>query len=270
MGGIFMSLASKITTTFALKMLPTAAADLLVKRVEARIKDEQSDRDDLKEKLGQMSNEELGIFVPDVYQKDIYKIDYGKLKDAGIKLISFDIDDTIDDVMINNLQADLPFLSFTVPDDAKSLFQKLKEENFIIALVTNGSSDLAKGAFEALGVADCYIADAEKPGTKSFEDLADKYGLQPSEMAHIGNSIRDDVVGGNRFGATTCLVRRAGNAMKLAKLVQSSVGLPTKGHLIREELLKRGIWRKHHKYEKKDQYYQLGEVPAYRQNSIHE
>lgn len=54
-------------------------------------------------------------FVPDVYQHDIYRIDYQRLKDAGIKLISFDIDDTI---------ASLE--DFTVSKEAKILIQKLR------------------------------------------------------------------------------------------------------------------------------------------------
>ena len=37
----------------------------------------------------------IKTYVPDVFQKSIFNIDYDKLKAAGIKLISFDIDDTI-------------------------------------------------------------------------------------------------------------------------------------------------------------------------------
>lgn len=263
-----MSLASDIAKTIGVKVLPTAAASYLVKRVEDKIDEEKSDRSELTERLCQMSNEELMVYVPDVYQKNIYDIDYTSLQDAGIKLVSFDIDDTIDDVLINNLQADVAILPFTVPGKAKELFQTLKDKGFIVVLLTNGSDSLAKGAFKALKTADWYIAKAEKPSTKNFEALAKKYGLQPSEMAHIGNSICDDVAGGNQFGATTCMIRRAGNSMKLGKLAQASLGLPTKGHLVREELLKRDIWRKHHKSDENDQYYQLGKEPLYRQKDV--
>lgn len=84
-------------------------------------------------------------------------------------------------------------------------------------------------------------------------------------MAHIGNSMRDDVYGGNRFGITTCLVRRNGITMSVAKHVKTKlVGIPTKGQVIREELLKRDMWRRHHSIEKGDQYYQLNETPRYR------
>jgi len=38
--------------------------------------------------------------------------------------------------------------------------------------------------------------------------------------------------------------------------------------LIRKELLKRELWRKHHKYEKGDQYYQIDEEPPYKTHSL--
>lgn len=42
-----------------------------------------------------LSPESLPLFVPDVYQKSILDIDYSHLKEKGIEVISFDIDDTI-------------------------------------------------------------------------------------------------------------------------------------------------------------------------------
>lgn len=47
--------------------------------------------------LAALSDAQLQLYIPDVYQKDIYQIDYQRLWDQGIRLISFDIDDTIQD-----------------------------------------------------------------------------------------------------------------------------------------------------------------------------
>ena len=47
--------------------------------------------------LAALSDVQLQLYIPDVYQKDIYQIDYQRLWDQGIRLISFDIDDTIQD-----------------------------------------------------------------------------------------------------------------------------------------------------------------------------
>lgn len=97
--------------------------------------------------------------------------------------------------------------------------------------------------------------------------IASRYGVDKSQMAHVGNSMRADIAGGNKYGVTTCLVRRAGTSMKLVKFVSNTLGVPTKGHLIRERLLERNMWRKHHVYHPGDQYYQLGEEPEYRRQT---
>lgn len=206
------------------------------------------------------------IYVPDVYQEDIYRIDYARLKENGIKLISFDIDDTIDDSFINKLQANAPGLTVTMPDKARELVQGLKAMGFTVVLLTNAQQELAEGACKDLG-ADYCIARARKPEISGFEMIASRYGVDKSQMAHVGNSMRADIAGGNKYGVTTCLVRRAGTSMKIVKFVSKTLGVPTKGHLIRERLLERSMWRKHHVYRPGDQYYQLGEEPEYRRQT---
>lgn len=242
--------------------LPGEVRELLLDQANKMLEEEKADRDAFQAELDGYSDDDLLIFVPDVYQKSIYKIDYGKLKESGIKLISFDIDDTITDSAWNKARGSIPFVKVTMPDDAKELFQNLKSMGFTVTLLTNTKAGIAKDVCEELQ-ADGYIARASKPETRNFEKMMEIYHVVPSQMAHVGNSMRDDIVGGNRAGVTTCLVRRAGVSLKVAKFAMKTAGLRTKGHLIREKLLERGIWRKHHKSVKGDQYYQLGEKPNY-------
>lgn len=242
--------------------LPGEIQEFLLGQVTKKLDDEKSDRAAFKAELEGYSDEDLLVFVPDVYQKSIYKIDYGKLKENGIKLISFDIDDTITDSAWNKVRGSIPSVKVTMPDDAKELFRNLKSMGFTVTLLTNTKSSIAKDVCEELQ-ADGYIARASKPETRNFEKMMELYQVEPSQMAHVGNSMRDDVVGGNRAGVTTCLIRRAGVSLKVAKFAMKTAGLRTKGHLIRERLLERGIWRKHHKSVKGDQYYQLREKPLY-------
>lgn len=136
-------------------------------------------------------------YVPDVYQPSIYKIDYQKLWDAGIRFLSFDIDDTIADLVNPN-----------PPKEAKTLFERLKAEGFAVMLLSNAWDNRAANFAEKLGIEGKYIARAEKPLTSHFAKLQEICGLEKGQMAHIGNSIMDDVAGGNVFGVTTCLVRR--------------------------------------------------------------
>ena len=37
----------------------------------------------------------MANFYPDIYAKNIYKIDYKKLKERGIKCLIFDLDNTL-------------------------------------------------------------------------------------------------------------------------------------------------------------------------------
>ena len=191
-------------------------------------------------------------YVPDVYQPDIYSSDYEKLKAVGIKFISFDIDGTIESIV------DKPSKTAIVK------FTNLKNMGFKLALITNNKDKRGKIFAEALEVD--YIPRAKKPRTVHFKALQERYGLDKEEMAHVGNSMLNDVAGGNSFGITTCLVRSVGIAEKVGNKARNVLG-KTEGQMIREELKSRDIWRKHHKYAKEDQYYQLGEKPRYRETT---
>ena len=198
-----------------------------------------------------MSDEYLGDYIPDVYQPTIHAIDYDRLREAGITFLSFDLDDTI------------AALEQSKPDkDAVLLFERLKAKGFTVVLLTNAWDARAAEFARRLGIPEQYIANAEKPLNKNFEELQRRFGVEKGQMAHVGNNIKADVASGNVFGVTTCLVRNIG-------LLQTGIDLVTKGHkeghTLREELKERGLWRKHHKYERGDQYYQLGETPAYRE-----
>lgn len=200
-------------------------------------------------KFESLSSEQLGQrYVPDVYQPDIYQIDYDKLKANGIKLISFDIDDTIIALAVKRVMFSD---HIHIPKEAKTQFEALKALGFEVWLMTNANEGRAKAVAKQLGLKDHYIGKAHKPLTGSFQKLQSEYGLKKSQMAHVGNSILDDIGGGNVFGVTTCLVRRVGNL---------SAPWPNEATELRQVLKERGIWHKHHMETKGDQYYQLGEV----------
>lgn len=186
-------------------------------------------------------------YVPDVYQKRIYSIDYSQLKKAGVKVISFDIDDTIVSIAKHD------------PDKAAvTLFHNLRNEGFDVYLVSNANEDRVKRFGEKLNA--MYISRAVKPDIACLEAIrkaySDKNGVDvtPKEMAHVGNSMTRDVAVAKSFGAIACLVRDVGILPDTGKKLNP---FKTEGQKLREVLKERGIWRKHHINEKDDQYYQL-------------
>lgn len=198
-----------------------------------------------------MSDEYLRkTYVPDIYQKSIFNIDYDRLKNAGIKLISFDIDDTIESIAASKSSK-----------ESITLFEKLRLKGFELCIISNANFDRVEHFGDILKVK--AVHRAEKPYVKGFievqKNYQEKYGykIEPNEMAHIGNSMINDIAGGNVFGVTTCLVRNVGIFPKTGKILNP---FKTKGQELREVLLERGIWRKHHLESKEDQYYQLNET----------
>ena len=240
-------------------MIPSDVKKALAKKAREKLEDTWHTEDDFRKKLGQMPDDELSAaYIPDVYQKDIYRIDYEILKARGIKLISFDMDDTAADS-----EAGEPSQTAIV------LFRDLKRMGFAVALLTNGKDAEGKKFAEKLG-AD-YAAEAKKPYSTVFKAVAFDYEeqhkefLERSQMAHVGSHFSKDIMGGNTFGITTCLVRRAGKRGKPVAGIAKLVGV-NENHIVRAELKNRGLWYAHHQYEKGDQYYQLGEEPGYRRN----
>jgi len=132
-------------------------------------------------------------YVPDVYQKSIYTINYKKLKENGIKCLLFDLDNTL-----------VPYKIKKPTDKVIELFSCLKEEGFKIVLFSNSSKKRLKPFKEILEV-DC-CARAWKPSPKKLVSVIDELGYNISEVAIIGDQLLTDILGGNRVGITTILI----------------------------------------------------------------
>ena len=148
-------------------------------------------------------------YVPDMYQKSIYAIDYKKLKSRGIKCLMFDLDNTI-----------VPIKMKTPSDKIKELFNNLKEMGFKVIIFSNSPKSRLKPFKEELQV-DC-SASSKKPNPKKFLQVLDIYKFSVSEVAIIGDELLTDIVGGNRIGITTILVNPIGKKdFFLAKIRRS-------------------------------------------------
>ncbi len=135
----------------------------------------------------------MEIYVPDIYQENIYKINYEILLSRGIKFLIFDLDNTL-----VTIRESLP------REENKELFKKLKEMGFKIFIVSNSMKSRVKPFHDELKVG--YISSAKKPHVEKVSELIknNKFGLD--EVAIIGDSMMDDIVCGNTIGITTILL----------------------------------------------------------------
>ena len=148
----------------------------------------------------------MEIYVPDIYQENIYKINYDMLISRGIKCLIFDLDNTLVTILE------------TVPrEETKELFKKLKNKGFKIYIASNSIKARVRPFHEELKVD--YIYSVKKPHVERILGLINstKFGLD--EIAMIGDSMMDDVVCGNTIGVTTILLDQISrNEYPLAKL----------------------------------------------------
>lgn len=136
-------------------------------------------------------------YIPDIYQKSIYTINYEKLVDRGIKCLLFDLDNTISPVGIK-----------TPSSKTKELFIELKKMNFRIIIFSNSGSKRLEPFKEELQVE--VHPHSMKPFKRNFLKIMDKYELKDSEVAIIGDQFLTDIIGGNKVGITTILVNPIG------------------------------------------------------------
>ena len=134
-------------------------------------------------------------YVPDIYQKSIHTINYDQLFSRGIRCLLFDLDNTL-----------VPIDEKKPGNDVIELFDKLKKIGFKIIIFTNSPSKRVKPFKNILEVDCCPFAC--KPFSRKFLSIIKIYDLQFSELAIIGDSMMDDIYGGNNVGITTILIEQ--------------------------------------------------------------
>ena len=135
----------------------------------------------------------MNNFIPDMYQKSIYHIDYDKLLDDGIKCILFDLDNTC-----------APYKDSEPNKKLIELFETLKDMGFKLIIFSNAPKKRIYPFKKALNV-DC-LARAHKPTKNSFLKVIKLFNYDLSEVAIVGDQLYKDILGGNKVGITTILV----------------------------------------------------------------
>lgn len=132
-------------------------------------------------------------YLPDIYQKSIYTIDYSKLLNRGIKCVLFDLDNTI-----------VPPHKSELNSKAKDLFTSLKQKGFMVIIFTNSPKIRLKPFKDYFKVEG--VSNACKPFTSKLRKLLKEYGYAENEVAIVGDQLMTDIKVGNKVGITTILV----------------------------------------------------------------
>ena len=173
----------------------------------------------------------MHIFLPDIYQKSIYTINYQALKNAGIKIILFDLDNTL-----------VPVTATEPTKKLKELFEDIKKMGLKPIILSNSGQTRVAPFKDGLYVdAAC---SSRKPLKRKYKKIVDMYDVKPSQIAAVGDQLLTDVLWANRMGITSILV----NQISTSDFVWTKFNRFVEG-LILNHFKKRGVFSKGEYYE---------------------
>lgn len=136
----------------------------------------------------------LEKFAPDCYLQSIYDLNLDELYARGIRGVITDLDNTL-----------VPW-NDPLPNAAlEDWLRRTQERGFSVYIVSNNSPDRVMRFANALGVP--AISNAVKPRRRAFRLACEGMGLTLAQVAVIGDQVFTDVLGGNRLGVYTILVK---------------------------------------------------------------
>lgn len=137
------------------------------------------------------------LFHPDLEVDHLFDIPLPLLREKNIQGLIFDLDNTIIAWDSNKMQAEIILW-----------LEKLIHQGFKIYIVSNSMKTRVKTIAEKLSLP--YAARAGKPMNYGFRRALKEFGLKSSSVAVIGDQVFTDILGGNRIGAFTILVKPLG------------------------------------------------------------
>lgn len=169
----------------------------------------------------------LNNFVPDIYQKSIYDINYQKLKKNGIKCLIFDLDNTICPITVKSPTKKI-----------RDLFEDIKDLKIKVLIISNSPKKRVEVFKDILGVDSAYFAF--KPLKRKYNKVIKVYKLKEEEIACIGDQLLTDIWGANRMNFVSILVNPIGTTdfalTKFNRFVESTIY----DKLKKNDLLKKG------------------------------
>lgn len=134
-------------------------------------------------------------YKPTIYVKRVQDIDYSKLKKNGIKLICFDLDNTLDEP---------DRITKTPRKEVADLIENLNVYKFQIMIVSNNSIEGRVESFTHHFDLP-YIENMHKPFQRKYNNkIINKY--KKEEILFVGDKLSTDIIGAHWFGSPSALV----------------------------------------------------------------
>lgn len=150
----------------------------------------------------------------DIVCDSIYDINLSALKAAGIRLLLADLDNTL-----------VPYGVPLPTDEVRAWNGRLNEAGITLFVLSNNRHADRPSIFsEGLGVP--FIGHAGKPKMGGFFKAMEQMGVTAEQTAIVGDQIFTDVLGGNRAGVTTILVKPIRLAGNPGRYVRYAAELP--------------------------------------------
>lgn len=148
-------------------------------------------------------------YFPNEYVESVNHIDYEALYAKGFRGLIFDIDNTL---VAHGADS---------TSEVEELFKRLERIGFRTLLLSNNSENRIERFNRNIG--SLYIADAEKPSPRSFHKAVEMLGTTSATTVVIGDTTHTDILGANRAGLPSILVKYIGYYKKEKKGIRRNL-----------------------------------------------
>lgn len=136
----------------------------------------------------------MRLLTPAECRPSVFAVDLERLRERGIRAIIVDLDNTL--------------VAWRHPRPTAAVHEWLaraRAAGFKVCILSNGGARRVEAFAGECGIP-C-VGAAGKPRRRAFRAALACLGTQPRETAVVGDQIFTDVLGGNRMGLYTILVR---------------------------------------------------------------
>lgn len=137
----------------------------------------------------------LKLLRPDIMIEAIWELDAQSLRERGIAGVIMDLDNTIVDWNRSELR-----------DEVRQWMERARAAGLRLCIASNSRSKRRVSAVaEQIGAQ--WLAPAAKPSRRGLRRAMNLIACQPDTTCLIGDQLFTDIMGGNRAGMLTVLVR---------------------------------------------------------------